>query len=81
MANKILADVTEKVTRATTVMDSAEQLILGFQARLDAAVAAAIENGATESELAPLNELSAALGSESDQLAAAVVANTPAVEA
>lgn len=80
MAKQVLTDLAEKVTRATTVMDSAEQLITGIQARIDEAVAKAQENGATEEELAPLTELSAALEAESDQLTAAITANTPAGE-
>jgi hypothetical protein len=78
MANKTIEDLTAQVTKATTVEKSAELLINGFQSRLDAAVAAAIANGATAEELAPLTELSTAMEAESDALAAAVSANTQA---
>lgn len=76
MANPILADVTTKVTKATTVEASAEALINGFQGRLQAAVDAAIANGATAEELVPVSDLVNALDTESDALAAAVAANT-----
>jgi len=73
-----LSGITNAVTKATTVEASAQALIEGFQGRLDAAVAAAISNGATAEELKPVSDLSAALDAESDALAAAVTANTPA---
>ena len=73
-----LSGITNAVTKATTVEASAQALIEGFQARLDAAVTAAIANGATDAELQPVKDLSAALDTESDALAAAVTANTPA---
>ena len=56
-------------------MESATVLINGIQAKVDAAVAKAIENGATEAELEPLRALSTELGADSDALSAAVAAN------
>jgi len=78
MANEAIGVLTTQVQRATEVEKSAEILINGFQARLEAAVAAALANGATAEEIAPLTDLAKALDTEGDALAAAVVANTPA---
>jgi hypothetical protein len=75
MASQILADLTTSVGNARGAMQSATILIDGFQAKLDAAVAAAIANGATAEELAPLTELSAALEADSQALSAAVAKN------
>ncbi len=73
-----LSGITNAVTKATTVETSAQALIEGFAARLQSAVDAAVANGATAEQLAPVSELSVALDTESDALAAAVQANTPA---
>jgi hypothetical protein len=75
MANPIVADLVASVTNARGVMSSATTLINGFQAKLDAAIAAAVANGATAEELAPLTELSAGVKADADALAAAVAAN------
>jgi hypothetical protein len=75
MANPVLADLTSNVTKANGAMESATVLINGFKTKLDAAVAAAIANGATADELAPLQALSTALSNDADALAAAVAAN------
>jgi hypothetical protein len=69
-------DVKTKVTRATTVMTSAQNLIDGFKALLDKAVADALANGATAEELVPLTDLSNTMDTEATALAASVVANT-----
>jgi hypothetical protein len=76
MANKIIADLTAEVAADRTVMGSATILINGFQTRLDAAIAAAIANGASEAEVAPLADLSAGLAQDRTALASAVSANT-----
>ncbi len=73
----ILQDLLDTVTRARTVDASATILIKGFPAKLDAAVAAAVANGATAAELAPVQALSDAFKSDLDDLASAVTANTP----
>jgi len=78
MASQTIADLTAQVTKATEVEKSAELLINGISARIAAAVAAALANGATAEELAPVADLGKALDAESDALQAAVVANTPA---
>ena len=78
MPNPILADLEAQVRATTEVEDSATALINGFAARLQAAIDAAIANGATAAELAPVSAEVTALKTASDALAAAVVANTPA---
>jgi hypothetical protein len=70
--------LTAQITRATTVDKSAELLITGIQARIDAAVKAALANGATAAQLLPISDLGAALDAESNALSAAITANTPA---
>ncbi len=74
----ILDDLAAAVAQATSVEDSATALISGFAARLQAAVDAAIANGATADQLAPVTAEVAALKASSDALAAAVTANTSA---
>jgi len=78
MANPILSNLEAAVTKATTVNDSAVALINGFSQRLQDAIAAAVANGATAEELAPVQAEADALSASSDSLAAAVSANTPA---
>jgi hypothetical protein len=77
MANQILADLQETVAATTSVEDSATALINGFAARVQAAVDAAIANGATAAELAPVQAEVDALKAASDALSQAVAANTP----
>jgi len=74
----ILADLDASVTKATTVQASAATLIRGIAGRLDAAVAKALDNGATAEQLAPVSAEVAALNASSDDLTAAVTENTPA---
>jgi len=76
----ILADLDAQVTKATTVMAGAAVLIRGIGARIEAAVAAAQTNGATEAELAPITAEAAALKASADDLSAAVQENTPAAK-
>ena len=75
----ILSDLDSKVTKATTVMASASALIRGIKDRIQAAVDAAIANGATEAQLAPVQAEADALSASADDLASAVEENTPAV--
>lgn len=79
--NEILTDLGDKVTKATTVMSSATTLIGGIAARVQAAVDAALANGATAEELAPVQAEADALSASADELSAAVSANTPAATA
>jgi len=78
MASSILSDLDSAVTNATTVMGSASTLIRGIAARIQAAVDAALANGATAAELAPVQAEATALKSSADDLASAVIENTPA---
>lgn len=74
----VLDDVTREVNEAKDVMSSAVALINGIQARIDAAVTAALEGGATAAQLEPFTALSQELSDQTDALSAAVIANTPA---
>ena len=76
MPSPILAALEAEVTEATTVMASATTLIEGFVGRIQAAVDAALANGATEAELAPVQAEVDALHASAEVLAAAVIANT-----
>jgi hypothetical protein len=78
MANPVLQTLADQVTKTTTVEASAKVLIDGFATRLQAAVDAALANGATEAELAPVQAEVDALNASSTDLAASVAANTPA---
>jgi hypothetical protein len=75
---KILTDLDAAITKATTVQASAALLIRGIPTRLQAAVDAALANGATADELAPVQAEIDALTTAADDLAAAVTENTPA---
>lgn len=77
MPHPAIGNVTTDVTQATTVQRSAIVLINGIAGRIDAAVAKALENGATAEELVPLSTLSDELEAATTELAAAVSANTP----
>ncbi len=65
-----LDDLKTAVQKNTDVEESAIVLLNGLKSKLDAAIAAG--------DPAALKALSDSLGTESDKLAAAVVANTPA---
>jgi hypothetical protein len=75
MTNPVVGTLVTDVTNAKGAMESATVLLNGFQARLDAAVAAALANGATATELQPLSDLSAAFEADTTALTAAVAAN------
>ena len=70
MANELDA-LTAKVTANGTVIDSAVTLIQGIKAALDAAIASG--------NPAALQALSDSLGTQDARLAAAILANTPAL--
>jgi len=76
MPAQVLLDLKDQVTKTTEVDESAVVLINGIADRITAAVAAAIANGATAEELAPVTDEVSALKKASDDLAAAVAANT-----
>lgn len=77
MANPVLDALAAQVKVNTDVEASAEILINGMADRIAAAVQAAIANGATAEELAPVSDEVAAMKAGADRLAAAVKANTP----
>jgi len=75
MAPQVIDDLVAEATAVEGVIDSAVLVINGIQARIDAAVAAAIANGATAAQLAPVAQVSTDLKAKSDALATAVAAN------
>lgn len=70
-----LSDEIQTVKDTEGVIDSAIALINGIAARIQAAIDAALANGATAEELQPLSDEVVALKAKSDALAAAVAAN------
>ncbi len=78
MASQVLADLAAQVKANTDAEDAAVIVLNGIAARIEAAVQAAIANGATAAELAPVSDEVASLKKSSDALSAAIVANTPA---
>ncbi len=76
MPSATVADVRDTVSRATTIVTSAAALIRGFNQRMQAAVAAALENGATAEELAPVQAEIDAFDVAAGDLASAVEENT-----
>lgn len=77
MAHPAIGNVTADVTQAVTVQRSAIVLVNGIAGRIDAARKEALANGATAEELQPLSDLSDGLEASSNELAAAVLAQTP----
>jgi hypothetical protein len=75
MAHEDLSDDIQAITDAVGVMKSATTLINTFATRLQAAIDAALENGASAAELQPLTALKADVVASSTDLAAAVAAN------
>lgn len=78
MANPVLEQLQAEVANDVTVMGSATTLINGIAARIQAAIDAALANGATAEELAPVTDEVAALNAGATALSAAITANTPA---
>ena len=74
MAADLSGDI-QTVTDTEGVVDSATALINSIAGRIQAAVDAAIANGATAEQLQPLTDEVTALKAKSDALAAAVAAN------
>jgi hypothetical protein len=74
----LLAALDTAVTNATSVEKSAAVLIRGIAQRIADAVAAAIANGATAEQLAPVQAEVDALTASASDLSAAVSENTPA---
>lgn len=74
MPNENLDNLVNEVSETTTVQASAVTLLNGLKAQLDAAIA---ELAAQGIDNATLNNLSASLDTSTNDLAAAVAANTP----
>lgn len=79
MVNPVLADLATSVTNTVGVMQSATTLINGISARLAAAIAAALANGATAEELAPVQAEKDALDAGAAALAQAVATDSGGV--
>lgn len=73
-----ISDDVQAITDAVGVMQSATTLINGFAGRLEAAIAKALEGGASAEQLAPLIALKTSVVAETANLAAAVAANSEA---
>ncbi len=76
--NAAIDALAAQATSNESAEDSAVTVLNGIQARIDAAVAAALAGGATPAQLAAVVQISTDLKTHADALAAAVVANTPA---
>jgi hypothetical protein len=76
MPNPVLDALKSAVERETQVVTSAVTLINGIAARVQAAVDAAIANGATAEELQPVQDEVNTMTANADALASAVQANT-----
>lgn len=75
MPPEILDQLTQEVTDTVGVEESAIVALDGVAARIEAAVAKALENGATAEQLAPVTAEVASLKATRERLAAAVAAN------
>jgi hypothetical protein len=75
MPSPVPGQLIAQVEETRGVIASAVSLISGIAARIQAAVEAAIANGATAAELEPVTAEIALLKADSDALAAAVAAN------
>ncbi len=78
MANPTIDALVAQVQADDGVIDSAVIFINGSQARMDAAVQAALAGGATAADLKPITDEIALQKSKAQVLADAIVANTPA---
>lgn len=73
-----ISQLQVSVTNLTTVDQSATALIQGFSQQLATAVQAAASAGATSQQLQALADLQHTIDTQTQNLAAAVAANTPA---
>ena len=78
MPNPVLDQLAAQVTANTTVEASAVIALNGIAARIQAAVDAALANGATAAELAPVTDEITALQGSATALSDAIAANTVA---
>lgn len=74
MPSPVLDQLTTQVQNTKGVEESATVFINGIQAKIDAAVAAALDNGATAAQLQPVSDLSNAMESQTEALSAAIAA-------
>lgn len=75
--NAAIDAVIANVAAEDTVVDSAIVFINGVPKLITDAVAAAVANGATAAQLAPLTDLATGLTTKTAALKAALMANTP----
>jgi hypothetical protein len=75
MGNEVLTALAQEVTDTVGVEESAVVALDGVAARIQAAVDAALANGATAEELAPVTDEIANLKATREKLAAAIAAN------
>jgi len=75
MPNPVLEDLRAQVETTNGVIASAVAVLNGIAARIQAAVDAALANGATAEELAPVTAEVASLTASTQGLADAVAAN------
>lgn len=73
-----LTPVINEMTEDETVMDGATTFINSVPGLMQAAVSAAVSNGATADQLQPVSDLATALAAKRAALLAALTANTPA---
>lgn len=76
--NTLIQTLTDEVAQTKEVEASALAFINGIAARQQAAVDAALANGATAEQLAPITDEVNAMAQSRAALAAAILANTPA---
>ena len=72
---QVITDLIAATDKAEGAMESATVLINGIAARVQAAVDAALANGATAEELAPVQDEVDQLNAGADALSAAVASN------
>lgn len=75
MPSPIPQQAIDSITRAKGAEASAVTALGTVKSKIDAAVAAALENGATAEELQPVKDVSDALDEQTNLLAAAIAAN------
>ena len=75
MSNPVIDELIAATDKAEGVMESAVTFIQGEAARIQAAVDAALANGATEEQLAPIVDEIQQLNEKADALAAAIASN------
>jgi hypothetical protein len=78
MSNPTIDALIAQIEATKQVEASATVLINGFAARIQTAVDTALAGGASAADLAPITDELTAIKAATDDLSAAVVANTPA---